>query len=383
MYALCIILGIAIAITLTGRRLAARGADRGAALDFGVWAVVFGLIFARAYHVVTHWSDYFGPGKDPLSALMIWQGGIAIFGALLGGGIGVYIASRINGIRFLSLADALVPGLLLAQAVGRLGNYFNHELFGGPTTLPWGLEIESTNLAFPVGLPEGTLFHPTFLYEILWNVLGVVVLLCIERKIQPRWGTFFAMYLVWYGAGRFVIEGMRLDPSFVFFGLRINQLTALLVVLVGLVLFVVQRRRHRGREENIFLPGRFSSAEKKHAAILVSEDRYHVEYSEENEASGTVVCSAAEEVETRVGEAGEETAEAAPGETDTAAEEISTDAPAEAEASAVASASEEADAAAAGDTIEEAPAAQKPATSENEPATPAAGSSPTNTRENE
>jgi prolipoprotein diacylglyceryl transferase len=262
-YALCIIVGIVIAAIVTGQRLGRRGGEKGAVIDFTVWGVVLGIICARLYHVVTHWGDYIGAGKPFLEVFAIWNGGIAIFGALLGGAIGAFVASRLSGIRFWSLADALVPGLLLAQAFGRLGNYFNHELFGGPTTLPWGLQIESNNAAFPIGLPEGTLFHPTFLYEILWNVVGVFLLLFIERHVYLRWGRFFGLYLVWYGIGRFWIEGMRVDPSFVLAGLRTNQLAALGAIVLGLVIMVIQARRHPGREATVYLPGRHHPQDEK------------------------------------------------------------------------------------------------------------------------
>lgn len=273
-YALCILAGIVLAAIWTGRRLSRRGAERGAVIDFTVWAVVLGIVGARLYHVLTHWGDYFGPGKNLLEVFAFWNGGIAIFGALIGGGIGVLIASRITGIRFWSFADALVPGMLLAQAAGRLGNWFNHELFGGPTTLPWGLAIESDNPAFPIGLPEGTLFHPTFLYEIVWNLLGIVVLLAIEHRWQLRWGRFFALYLVWYGIGRFFIEGMRVDPSLLFLGLRSNQLTALLAIVAGLIVFFVQRRRHVGLESSVYLPGR-SNPNDPEARTADPDEYYH------------------------------------------------------------------------------------------------------------
>lgn len=275
-YALCILTGIILAAIWTGRRLTARGGERGAVIDFAVWAVVLGIVGARLYHVLTHWGDYFGPGKNLLEVFAFWNGGIAIFGSLIGGGIGVLIASRITGIRFWSFADALVPGMLLAQAAGRLGNWFNNELFGGPTTLPWGLEIKSDNPAFPIGLPEGTLFHPTFLYEIIWNLLGLVVLLAIERKWRPRWGMFFALYLVWYGIGRFFVEGMRVDPSLLFLGLRTNQLTALLAIVIGLVVFFVQRRRHVGVESSVYLPGRLNPQESREAETADPETHFHV-----------------------------------------------------------------------------------------------------------
>lgn len=276
-YALCILFGIAAAAIWTTDRLEKRGGERGAVIDFTVWAVVLGILGARLYHVLTHFGDYFGEGKPVLEIFAFWNGGIAIFGALLGGAVGVWIASRITGIRFASFADALVPGLLLAQCFGRLGNWFNHELFGGPTTLPWGLEISPTNPAFPIGLAEGTLFHPTFLYEILWNLLGIFVLLAIEKKWRPRWGKFFGMYLIWYGLGRFLIEGMRVDPSFVFFfGLRSNQLTALAAVLLGVLIIVIQQRRHRGRELSVYRPGRSHPADSIAQQTADAEEYYHL-----------------------------------------------------------------------------------------------------------
>ncbi|MBL5975433.1 MAG: prolipoprotein diacylglyceryl transferase [Candidatus Leucobacter sulfamidivorax] len=275
-YALWILLGIVLATIWTARRIGRRGGERGAIIDFLVWSVVLGIIVARFYHVATHWGDYFGPDKNIWDVFAFWKGGIAIFGALLGGALGVLIASRITGIRWLSFADAIVPGLLLAQACGRLGNWFNHELFGGPTTLPWGLEIESSNPAFPLGLPEGTLFHPTFLYEIVWNLLGIVVLLAIERRWKPRWGKFFGMYLIWYGIGRFLIEGMRVDPSFALLGIRSNQWASLLAVVLGIVLILVQRRRHPGLETSVYLPGRSNPADAIDERTADPEKFYHV-----------------------------------------------------------------------------------------------------------
>ncbi|MEG2778948.1 MAG: prolipoprotein diacylglyceryl transferase, partial [Aurantimicrobium sp.] len=181
-YALCILLGIALATWITDARLSKRGAERGVVLDIILWAVPLGIIGARFYHVFTHPADYFYEGADLMKVFYIWEGGNAIFGSLLGGAVGAWIGCKQTGIRFWSFADALAPAMLIAQATGRLGNYFNHELFGQPTTLPWGLEIESTNPAFPAGLPEGTLFHPMFLYEILWNLLGAFVIIVLERK---------------------------------------------------------------------------------------------------------------------------------------------------------------------------------------------------------
>ncbi|WP_156906038.1 prolipoprotein diacylglyceryl transferase [Agrococcus lahaulensis] len=260
-YALCILAGIVVAAVLTGWRLHQRGVEAGYVIDVAVWAVLLGIVAARLFHVVTHPDDYFGPGRDPLSALYIWEGGIAIFGALIGGAIGVWIGCRQTGLRFSTFADALAPGLLLAQAFGRLGNWFNHELFGQPTDLPWGLEIEASNPAYPVGLPEGVLFHPTFAYEIIWNVLGAALLLWLDRKRDVQWGRLIALYLIWYGLGRSVFETIRLDPSELFLGIRTNVWMAFLAIVVGVVVWVVQTRRHPGLEPSPWQPGRGPGAD--------------------------------------------------------------------------------------------------------------------------
>lgn len=251
-YALCILAGIALAAWLTDYRLTNRGGQRGAVLDIILWTIPLGIIGARFYHVFTHPADYFYPGADLLRTLYIWEGGNAIFGALLGGALGAWIGCKQTGIRFWSFADALAPALLLAQAVGRLGNYFNHELFGLPTTLPWGLEIESTNPAFPAGLPEGTLFHPMFLYELLWNLIGIAVILLLENNTYLRWGKAFAVYLIWYGLGRSVFETMRLDTSEIIFGIRTNVWTAIIAIIVGILIILIQTRRHPGKEPSVY-----------------------------------------------------------------------------------------------------------------------------------
>jgi prolipoprotein diacylglyceryl transferase len=260
-YALCLLAGIIVAVVWTGRRLTKRGAEPGIVLDIAFWCVVFGIIGARTWHVFTHYNDYFGPGQNPLTALYIWQGGIAIFGSLTGGAVGALIGCRMTGIRFWSFADALAPALLLAQALGRFGNYFNHELYGQPTSLPWGLQIESSNAAYPIGLPPHTLFGPTFLYEMLWNLLGMTILLLLERHYHFRWGRLFALYLVYYGIGRVWFESIRIDPSVVFLGLRSNVWGALIALTLGLVIFIVQGRRHPALEPSVYRPGREWSPE--------------------------------------------------------------------------------------------------------------------------
>ncbi|MBX9246852.1 prolipoprotein diacylglyceryl transferase [Actinotalea ferrariae] len=256
-YALCLLVGIVAAVWLTSRRLTARGGHEGAVLDIVMWAVPFGIVGARIYHVLTHIGDYVGAGKDPLSVLYVWEGGIAILGSLLGGAVGAYIGCRRAGIRFWSFADALAPAMLLAQAIGRLGNWFNHELFGSPTTLPWGLEIPASNPAFPADLPVGTLFHPLFLYEMLWNLLGVAVVLVLERRFRLRWGRAFGLYLVWYGAARVWLEMLRIDPTSVApLGLPANVWGALAAVALGVAIIVVRGRQHPEPETSVHVPGR-------------------------------------------------------------------------------------------------------------------------------
>lgn len=254
-YALCILLGIGLATWITDARLSKRGAERGVVLDIILWAVPLGIIGARFYHVFTHPADYFYEGADLMKVFYIWEGGNAIFGSLLGGAVGAWIGCKQTGIRFWSFADALAPAMLIAQATGRLGNYFNHELFGQPTTLPWGLEIESTNPAFPAGLPEGTLFHPMFLYEILWNLLGAFVIIVLERKLYLRWGKAFGVYLIWYGIGRSVFETYRLDSSETFLSIRTNVWAALLAIVVGVLIILIQNRRHPGKELSVYVEG--------------------------------------------------------------------------------------------------------------------------------
>ncbi len=255
-YALCIIAGIVVATLMTNHRLTKRGAERWVVLDIGLPAVILAMIGARIYHVLTHLGDYIGEGIDPWSWLYIWEGGIAIYGALIGGAVGAWIGCRWTGIRFWSFADALAPGILLAQAMGRFGNWFNQELFGLPTDAPWGLEISPSNPAFPPGLAPDTLFHPTFLYEVVWNTMGAIVLLWLGHKFVLQWGKLFAVYLIWYGAGRIVWESIRIDPSEIILGLRVNVWAAILGVVLGIVIILVQNRRHTGLEPGPYSPGR-------------------------------------------------------------------------------------------------------------------------------
>ncbi len=255
-YALAIIAGIIVAVLLTNHRLTRRGAEPWIVIDIALLAVPLAIIVARIYHVLTHPTFYFGEGKDLWAVFRIWEGGIAIYGALIGGAIGAWLGCRWTGVRFWTFADALAPGLIIAQALGRLGNWFNSELFGLPTDLPWGLEIAPTNPAFPPGLAEGTLFHPTFLYEMIWNLLGAAVLLWAGRQFTLQWGRLFGLYLIWYSAGRIVWENIRIDPSEIFLGIRSNVWAAILGVIIGLTIMLVQARRHPGLEPSPYRDGR-------------------------------------------------------------------------------------------------------------------------------
>lgn len=244
-YAICILVGIVLAVLLTGRRIEARGVPSGFVVDAAIWAVPLGIVGARIYHVLTHTGDYFHPGANLWLVFAIWDGGNAIYGSLIGGAVGAWIACRRAGVRLWTFADALAPGLLVAQGVGRLGNWFNHELFGLPTTLPWGLQIESTNPAFPPGLPAGTLFQPLFLYEMIWDLLGAAVIVLLGRRVRLQWGKAFALYLVWYGIARAGLEAIRLDPtSDRLLGIPANDWASFVAVALGVLLFAVQARRH-------------------------------------------------------------------------------------------------------------------------------------------
>lgn len=274
-YALCILVGIVAAIIITQRRMSRRGAESGIVLDIVIWAVPLGIVGARIYHVLTHTGDYFYPGANLWNALAIWDGGNALYGSLLGGAVGAIIGCRIHGIRFWSFADALAPAMLVAQSIGRLGNWFNHELFGLPTTLPWGLQIESSNPKFPAGLPAGTLFHPLFLYEIVWNLIGVAILLLIERRFRMQWGKLFAVYLIWYGLGRSWLEAIRIDPtSDGFLGIPANIWASFAAIVLGIVLFVVQTRRHTGMEPSVYREGWVPKAQHGAEPAATEDDTY-------------------------------------------------------------------------------------------------------------
>ncbi|SKK62943.1 Probable prolipoprotein diacylglyceryl transferase [Mycobacteroides abscessus subsp. bolletii] len=267
-YALCIIAGIVAALIIGDRRWEQRGGERGVIYDIALWAVPFGLVGGRLYHVMTDWQTYFGAhGKGIGKAIAVWEGGLGIWGAVALGGVGAWIACRRRGIPLPAFADAIAPGIVLAQAIGRLGNYFNQELTGGPTTLPWGLELfyrRSADGTVDVlnlnGVSTGEVaqvVHPTFLYELLWNVLVFVLLIVVDRRFKIGHGRLFAMYVAAYCVGRFCVELMRVDPATQFGGIRVNSFTSTLV-FVGAVAYILLAPK--GREDPATLGGTPSSA---------------------------------------------------------------------------------------------------------------------------
>jgi len=256
-YALCIIVGIVVAIVWGDRRWVARGGEKGTVLDIAIWAVPFGLVGGRLYHVITDWSTYFGADGRPSDALKIWQGGLGIWGAVLLGGVGAWIGCRRRGIPLPALGDAIAPGIVLAQAIGRVGNWFNQELYGRATTVPWGLEIyERTDAAGRVdtlnGVSNGVVqqvVHPTFLYELVWNLLVVVLLVIVDRRFRIGHGRLFALYVAGYCAGRFWIELMRSDHATHILGIRVNSFTSALVFVGAVAYFVLATKGREAPEE--------------------------------------------------------------------------------------------------------------------------------------
>ena len=265
MYAMCILAGILVAVWLGDKRWQARGGRPQEVVDIAIWAVPFGLVGGRLYHVITSSDLYFGKDRDWVKAFYVWQGGLGIWGAIALGALGAYIGCRRHHVSLRTFADAVAPGIVLAQALGRWGNWFNNELYGSHTTLPWGLQVHQMNDATQTAitdpatgkalLVEGGPFHPTFLYESLWCV--GVALLCVwaDRRFQLGYGRVFALYVAAYTVGRFWIEALRTDTAHHILGMRLNDWTAILVFLGAVTYFVLSARRHPGREASPYLPG--------------------------------------------------------------------------------------------------------------------------------
>jgi prolipoprotein diacylglyceryl transferase len=236
-YALCIIAGIVVAVWLGDKRFKTYGDNlENVVADVAIWAVPFGILGGRLYHVISSPNAYFGKNGDPIDALKIWQGGLGIWGAISVGAIAAYFAYKKQQKKkdlpaFGYFLDALAPGILLAQAIGRLGNWFNGELFGRPTDLPWALEISQS--LRPNGYAEFPTFHPTFLYELIWCTLVATALILVRKKLVP--GQIFSAYVALYSAGRLLIESLRIDEANTILGLRLNVWVSALVATLALL----------------------------------------------------------------------------------------------------------------------------------------------------
>ncbi|GAA0616616.1 prolipoprotein diacylglyceryl transferase [Kribbella sandramycini] len=252
-YALCILAGIFAGYWLTRKRWVARGGSAVVLSDIMFWAIPFGLIGARIWHVITDAELYFGDGRNPVDALKIWNGGLGIWGAVGFGALGAYLACRRAKVSFPAFADAIAPGIALAQVFGRFGNYFNQELFGKPTTRPWGLEIDPAHR--PDGYAEFATFHPTFLYEALWNLGVVALILLVARRYTLGHGRAFFLYVAAYTAGRAWIENLRIDEVNHFLGLRLNVWTSLILFVLAVTAFVISARTRPGESPLTTTPG--------------------------------------------------------------------------------------------------------------------------------
>ena len=253
-YALCIITGIAVAIWIGRKRYANLGGNPDDVSEVAIWAVPFGIIGGRIYHVITSPSQYFGANGNPIDALRIWEGGLGIWGAISLGAVGAYLYFRTHktSLNFRQLLDSLAPGVVVAQAIGRIGNYFNQEVFGKPTELPWGLEIDPVNR--PNGFESYSTFHPTFLYELLWCLVVAALLIKLPgvlKQITSKQGDVFALYILGYTAGRVWIETLRIDEANFILGLRLNIWVSLVVLITASAYLIASKRRGNTKENHI------------------------------------------------------------------------------------------------------------------------------------
>ena len=251
-YALCIIIGIATAIWVGRKRYASFGGNPDDVSEVAIWAVPFGIIGGRIYHVITSPEQYFCSNGNPIDALRIWQGGLGIWGAISLGVFGVYLYFKTHktSLKISQLLDCLAPGVVLAQAIGRIGNYFNQELFGRPTSLPWGLEIDPAKR--PAGYESFETFHPTFLYELIWCVFVAYLIIKLPgrvRKWVSRDGDVFALYILGYTLGRLWIEGLRIDEANLIMGLRLNIWVSLVVIIASFAYLVRSKGRGNAKEK--------------------------------------------------------------------------------------------------------------------------------------
>ncbi|MFF4756429.1 prolipoprotein diacylglyceryl transferase [Streptomyces sp. NPDC002514] len=246
-YAVMVILGVLAAVLIGRRCWSARGGMPGTVLDITMAAVPFGIIGGRLYHVLTSWQLYFGPGRHPVEALYVWQGGLGVWGGIAGGALGASIAARRRGIDFLAFADAVAPAVLVGQAIGRIGCWFNQELYGRPTNLPWGLEIDPAHR--PAATPDATTYHPAFAYEAAWDLGAAVSIVWAERRFRLDRGRVLALYVATYTAGRSWIETLRVDPANHILGLRLNVWTSLLLFTAAVAFLCLRRAGRRTAQE--------------------------------------------------------------------------------------------------------------------------------------
>jgi prolipoprotein diacylglyceryl transferase len=251
LYALCIITGIAVAIWVGRKRYSTLGGNPDDVFEVAIWAVPFGIIGGRIYHVISSPQQYFGENGNPADALRIWQGGLGIWGAISLGAVGAYIYFKTHKttLSFAKLLDSLAPGVIIAQAIGRIGNYFNQEVFGKPTTLPWAIEIETKNR--PDGYEAITTFHPTFFYELLWCLFIAYLLIKLPgylKSVARNSGDIFALYVAGYTAGRFWIEALRIDEANYILGLRLNIWVSIIVFTAAVI--YLYRSHRRGNTSN-------------------------------------------------------------------------------------------------------------------------------------
>ncbi len=246
MYGLTLLVAILACIYLTGRRWTARGGDWDLVTRVAVWGVAFGVAGARAYHDVTSWNEV--PSPKWQGIFEVWRGGLGIWGGILVGTLAGAVVLRRNGVRVAPFMDAAAPGLLLAQGIGRIGNWWNQELYGKPTSLPWGLKIDAAHQPTDPKYFGYSTYQPTFLYELIWDVVGVGVLLWLDRRFRIRAPGLFALYVAWYCFGRFFEELLRIDPAHHIGGLRLNAWVSI-VCFVGAVAFFLWNRRRAHQEE--------------------------------------------------------------------------------------------------------------------------------------
>ena len=286
-YALCILMGIVLAVWITTTRWKKLGGNFDQVLDITLVSVPAGIIGARLYHIITTPERFFGPDGDWAEMFRIWNGGLGIWGGVLFGALAAWTWCRHKHYPMALLADAIAPGLLVAQAVGRLGNWFNQELYGAPTTLPWGLKLNMEGTAIGhseqcydgATCPSGTLFHPTFLYEMIWNLIGAAIIVYIGSKAMKKLkaGSLFAVYIMWYTLGRTWIESLRIDYAHEFLGVRINVWVSMAVFVLGAVSFIVVQQM--GKDTDLL-------AEKLRT---VTEIEQRLENGESEDSSDSVV----------------------------------------------------------------------------------------------